>query len=196
MAPGDAEEQRRSTLIALLLSDPCRMRLLGIVEGLRLPDSWIGAGFVRTAVWDHLHSRAPSAPAGDVDVVWFDRTSRSADDDRAIEDALAAREPSARWSVKNQARMHARNGDPPYASTEDALRHWPETATAVAVRSAAGALDILAPCGLGDLFAMIVRPTAAFTGDRLAVVQERVRSKLWLERWPLVRLAGSCEKQA
>jgi len=31
--------------------------------------------------------------------------------------------PDIRWSARNQARMHIRNGDPPYAGTTDALRH-------------------------------------------------------------------------
>lgn len=31
--------------------------------------------------------------------------------------------------VKNQARMHLRNGDRPYQSATDAMRYWPETAT-------------------------------------------------------------------
>ncbi len=190
------ELHNRSALIVLLRADALRLRLLGAVERLGLPDCWIGAGFVRDAVWDDLHRRAPSPPTGDVDVVWFDRAEPSPTRDRALEAALAAGDPGVRWSVKNQARMHERNGDAPYGSTEDAIRRWPETATAVAVRAAAGRLDVLAPYGLADLFAMTVRPTPGFADARLAVVVERVRAKRWRERWPLVRIAGSCEKQA
>ena len=52
--------------------------------------------------------------------------------DRAIEAELRALAPGIDWSVKNQARMHLRNGDPPYSGATDAMRHWPETATAIA----------------------------------------------------------------
>jgi hypothetical protein len=58
--------------------------------------------FVRAAVWDHLHGRHMSAFDGDVDVVWFDR-ARWAEISCATEAELAAKEPSFRWSVKNQA---------------------------------------------------------------------------------------------
>jgi hypothetical protein len=165
------------------------MALLRIVAGLGLPDCWIGAGFVRAAVWDHLHERAPSAPDEDVDVVWFDGAAASADADHAIEHDLRSRDASVRWSVKNQARMHGRNDDMPYGSTEDALRRWPETATAVAVRSCGDALVMLAPYGLDDLFTMTIRPTPVFRGDKLPLVLTRVREKRWLDRWPLARLA-------
>lgn len=45
-------------LQTLISSDAQRWHLLDIVRSLALPDCWIGAGFVRNAVWDHLHGRA------------------------------------------------------------------------------------------------------------------------------------------
>jgi hypothetical protein len=178
----------RAVLSALLRADGLRMRLLAAVETLELRDCWIGAGFVRAAVWDHLHGRPASAPDSDLDVVWFDPAYASEQFDRATEVKLRSVEPSARWSVKNQARMHARNGDAPYMSTEDSLLRWPETATAVAVRAVGANLETLAPHGLDDLFAMIVRPTPHFAGDKLPEFLARVRQKRWLERWPLLRV--------
>ena len=182
------DKELRDALKKLLCADEFRMRLLHAVESLRLPDCWIGAGFVRAAVWDHSHGRHMSAFDGDVDVVWFDR-ARSVEIDRATETELAAKEPSFRWSVKNQAWMHVRNGELPYESTEDAVRRWPETATAIAVRLSRSELEILAPFGLSDLFSMIVRPTPAFVGDKFPFFIERVRNKRWLERWPMLSLA-------
>ena len=52
----------------------------------------------------------------------------------AAEARLKELVPGLLWSVRNQARMHVRNGDAPYDSTADTLRHWLETPTAVAVR--------------------------------------------------------------
>ena len=175
-------------LIALLRGDAPRMDMLAAVEALDLPDCWVGAGFVRAAVWDHLHGYAASPWDADVDVVWFDPARASSTVDRALEAALAASYATASWSVKNQVRMHVRNDDAPYASTADALRHWPETTTAVAVRRAADRLDVLAPFGLADLFAMLIRPTPAFSGDRLPRFRQRVHDKRWLERWPRARV--------
>jgi uncharacterized protein len=184
-----SEKAREVALVSLLRHDLWRMRQLAVVAALDLPDCWIGAGFVRSAVWDALHARPPSVPDGDVDVVWFDPAQASVGEDQAIEAALGSREPATRWSVKNQARMHARNDDRRYGSTADAVCAWPESATAIAVRSRAGDLDVLAPHGLGDLFDLIVRPTPAFADAKLPVVLTRVRDKRWFERWPLLRLA-------
>ncbi len=179
----------KADLLSLIAADTARMRLLRIVQGLGLPDCWIGAGFVRSVVWDQLHGYPPSLSMGDVDVVWFDRTRAQPDEDLRLETALAAAAPDIAWSVKNQARMHERNADGPYASCEDALRHWPDTATAVAVRLTDNHLDVLAPFGLDDLFSLLVRPTPAFAGERLPIVRARLQEKRWLERWPRLRVA-------
>ena len=172
----------------MLAEDAWRWHLLGLVRSLRLPDCWIGAGFVRSAVWDRLHGREATAPAGDVDVLWFDPARTEPATDAAIEATLRGLAPGVAWSVKNQARMHRRNGDAPYASACDAMRHWPETATAVAARRT-GAEDcgIAAPYGLEDLFGGILRPTPGFAGDRLGIVLGRIAAKRWLERWPRLR---------
>lgn len=131
---------------ALLMNDPLRLRALKVVAALDLPDCWIGAGFVRDAVWDHLHGYDVTNPRGDIDVIWYDATSSQADYDDHIEEKLRGEIPGLLWSVKNQARMHLRNGDAPYNSVADAMRHWPETATVVAARfGRSGSVEINAP---------------------------------------------------
>ncbi len=166
-----------------------RRAALLAVASLDLPDCWIGAGAIRTAVWDRLHGRPPAPPDGDVDVVWFDPARADPSLDRALEAVLRARAPGPDWSVRNQARMHARNGDAPYRSTMDAMRFWPETATAVAARCTAGGCEVAAPFGFGDLVGLLLRPTPAFSGARHPAFLARVRDKGWLARWPLLRLA-------
>ena len=161
-----------------------------MVRALRLPDCWIGAGFVRNAVWDHLHGRPPAPPDGDVDVIWHDPRQADPAEDRKHEAALRAAEPSIIWSVKNQARMHARNGDAPYASATDAMRCWPETATAVAVRrTREDGCEVAAPFGLDDLLSLTLRPTPRFAGEKRPIYAERLRTKRWIAAWPLLREA-------
>ena len=175
----------------LLLADPLRLGLLRAVAALALPDCWIGAGLIRNAVWDHLHGRPPSREVADIDVIWFNAGSADRETDRALEQRLSYTAPGFDWSVKNQARMHLKNGDAPYGDCAEALRHWPETATAVAVRLTGDALDILAPFGLGDLFAGLLRPTPHFSrSGKQSVFDERVHSKGWLNLWPSLRLAA------
>ncbi|MEH3047084.1 nucleotidyltransferase family protein [Sphingomonas adhaesiva] len=181
-----------AALTALLAADDARMAALSAVRALALRDGWIGAGFVRDAIWDRLHGRPPMLPGGDVDVLWHDPSRADAVVDRAWERALRGRLPGYDWSVKNQARMHARNGDAPYADVAAAMRAWPETATAVAVRlEADGAIGVNAPLGLDDLFAPVLRPTPHFAAEKRAIFDERVATKRWLVRYPLLRIEAS-----
>ncbi|WP_181299055.1 nucleotidyltransferase family protein [Pseudomonas sp. Q2-TVG4-2] len=98
-----------SRIQSIISSDPVRWRLLEIVDSLKLPDCWIGAGFVRNAVWDYLHGRAPSPVSTDVDVIWFDAERCTPEEDAAFEAVLSGLKPTVKWSV-NQARMHIEGG--------------------------------------------------------------------------------------
>lgn len=179
---------RLAVLQSLLSRDLPRRNALAAVAGLGLPDCWIGAGFVRDAVWDRLHGRPPTFPAADVDVIWFAPEATDENMDRDIERRLRALLPEYRWSVKNQARMHRRNGDAPYLSVAHAMTHWPETATAVAARFEPERIGICAPFGLDDLFTLRLRPGPAFTNEKWPVFQERLASKRWIERYPMLTL--------
>lgn len=152
------------------------------------PDAWIGAGFLRNAVWDALSGRDPGAiPPADLDVVFHDPADASPARDAAAEAALSAMAPGLPWSVANQARMHLRNGHAPYRDLADALAHWPETATAVAARLGPAGVEVLAPHGLDDLFGLILRPTPAHRA-RPAAMLARAAAKAWTARWPGLRV--------
>lgn len=177
--------QFEKQLCTILRNDPLRMDALREVRQLGLPDSWIGAGFVRDAVWDQLHGYPASAPVGDVDVVWFDLGRAVPAIDRALEQTLKGVHGDLDWSVKNQARMHERNTDAPYASVADAMSNWPETATAVAVRlSQSGELEVNAPLGIADLFELRITPTPRFQTVKRPIYEARITEKQWLTRYP------------
>lgn len=178
-------------LQALLARDPYRSEALAAVAELALPDGWIAAGFVRDAVWDHLHGDPVSRPTGDVDVVWFCRDAVDKRLDRDMERRLRSALPHYDWSVKNQARMHHRNGDAPYGSVAEAMTHWPETATAVAARLDRAKVDVNAPLGLADLFGLHLRPTPAFCGDKAPIFDARIEAKPWLKRYPMLTVRRS-----
>ena len=170
-------------IAAFIARRPDLMRLLAAVERQELPDGWIGAGCIRNAVWDAL-SRIDDPPcAADVDVIYVDPSDPRPERDTAIETMLRQACPDAPWSVKNQARMHVRNADPPYRNAADAIAHWPETATAIAARATGGRVEVIAPHGVADLVGLIVRPTPAFMSKR-DVVRHRVTQKNWQARWP------------
>jgi uncharacterized protein len=158
--------------------------LLLHVESLGLPDCWIGAGFIRNTVWDVLHGREIDVSClNDVDVIFFDPSDTRRERESDLEGRLHEISPGAIWSVKNQARMHLRNGDAPYRDTFEAVAHWAETATALAARSLDGRIDVMAPHRVKDLLNLIVRPVPAFE-QKMEVYRERVLSKDWPARWP------------
>jgi hypothetical protein len=172
-------------LQSALCADPARLRVLRLVRDLCLPDCWVGAGLVRSAIWDMQHRRPFSPLPSDIDVIWFDETLLDPGVDNLIEANLCRLAPSLNWSVKNQARMHVRNDDPPYSCATSAMEAWPETATAVAVRLGKDeVIEVAAPFGLDDLFNLVVRPTARFEVEKKALYLGRIRSKNWAALWP------------
>lgn len=187
-----AGTHRVRELEALVRAHAPLMDALALCRDLLSVEAWIGAGAVRNAVWDRAHGRAP-ALAGDVDVVFFEAASaREADEDHRRR--LAAARPAITWEVVNQAHVHAWYRDcfgrkvAPLESLAQGVATWPDTATALAVRlEYDGSLRVLAPCGLDDLFDLVLRwnPVRVSHADFLA----RVRAKGWLERWPRLRLA-------
>lgn len=183
----EVEQAALRAVAAAIERRPEHLRILSNVAALGLPDGWVGAGFVRNAVWDDFHQYRRPTPLADVDVVYFDAAAPHLESDQRYEAMLRACAPDVPWSVKNQARMHLRNRDQPYESTAHALTCWPETCTAVAARLGPAGLEILAPLGLRDLIQLVVRPTAHFR-TKLDLYRERVNAKNWPERWPRLHI--------
>ena len=91
------------------------------------------------------------------------------------------------WSVKNQARMYLRNNHESYLSLDDAMRRWPETATAVGIKlTDQGRIDVIAPHGLEDLFELKLRQSK-YCDDR-AIFIKRIHDKKWLDRWKQLKI--------
>lgn len=174
-------------ILDLLARDGERMHLLRTLLRHGPAGAWIGAGFVRNAVWDALHGYTTATPLADVDVLYFDPLRLDAAPDLAFEQRLIEVCPQVPWSVRNQARMHLRNGDPAYSGVADALRHWPEVCTAVAVRLSGEQLELLAPLGVEDLLRLCVRPTEHFLG-KPDLYRQRLHEKDWLRCWPLLHI--------
>lgn len=173
----------------LIAGDPERRACLAAVAALDLPDCWIGAGFLRNPVWDHLHGFHAATPLNDIDVVYFDPKTPDPAREQVLEAELAERLPGRPWSVRNQARMHQRNGDRPYRSTADALTYWLETPTALAMRwQPDSGPEMLAPFGLDDLYALIVRPTAHAKAHRMTAYHARVTAKNFAKTWPKTKV--------
>lgn len=176
-----------SDIPTIIEGDDFMISALRAVQSLSLPDWWIGAGFVRNKIWDIL-SGDIKTPPGDIDVVYFDTSDLSEETENCHQLHLEEIFPTGKWSVTNQARMHKENGDDPYTSSLNAIAHWPETATAVAVTlNDANRVIFQAPCGSEDLLAMIIRPTPCFIKKEEAFLK-RVEKKMWFKKWPKAQI--------
>ncbi|GIP31664.1 nucleotidyltransferase family protein [Paenibacillus sp. J2TS4] len=157
------------------------------VRELDLPQCYIAAGYIRNYIWDKLHGFEDRQRHNDIDVVYYDKDYASEERDIGLEKELIEQTGDPKWSVKNQARMHIRNGEKPYLSTIDALSRWPETVTALGGRlDANDELDICSPYGLEDLFNLVVRRSPLFKDKELYL--NRVHKKEWKKHWPLITI--------
>ncbi|WP_242618773.1 nucleotidyltransferase family protein [Alteromonas sp. KUL49] len=173
----------------ILLSDEFRVGCLHALRDCQLPQGYIGAGFVRNAIWDHTHNKTELTPLNDVDVVYFDKNDVSIDTENRVQSYLTERLPKVRWQVKNQARMHQKHGHSPYISTEHAISHWIERETCVAVRlTSTGACDVIAPFGLACNFANTI--TLNSPAKLSPIFIERIVNKGWQTRWPNLQVCG------
>lgn len=177
------------------------MALLGAVRDCDPPDWLVGAGTIRNLVWDHLHGYVLPTAAADVDVAFFDAGDLSPAYDQVMQRRLCERMPDIPWEATNQAAVHLWYEHtfgymvPPLVSSADAIGTWPETATSVGVRLLSDDdLLVVAPCGLSDLFELILRRNPR----RVSVEQfhRRMREKQILQKWPRVRVIDpACEQQ-
>jgi hypothetical protein len=183
------EEQQRLVRLSVESSENI-MSVLNIIRenGSHL---YAGGGLIRNLIWDRLHGYSVDSVSDDVDVIYFDKENATKEHDEAIEIRLKSVANNVVWSVKNQARMHLGNNHEPYESLDDAIRHWPETCTAILCRvDSAGQLVFVSPFGFDDLVRLLVVPTPAFH-SRQDVIVQRVRNKNWITKWPKLRIALS-----
>ena len=175
-------------LIEIIERDAWMINVLKIVRDLSLNDCWIGAGFVRNKIWDEKHAKNRT-DLNDIDVIYFDNANSSKIFDLQIEEKLKKQAPGLNWSVKNQSRMHIRNGQDQYTNCNEAISFWPETATAVAVKiNSKDQIEHIAPYGLNDLFNLLVKPTPKFDLD---VYNTRIQEKRWKEKWDKLEIKNS-----
>lgn len=168
-------------LIKIITDDIWMVEILKIVRDLNLNDCWIGAGFVRNKIWDVKHQKKRTA-LNDIDIIFFNNVKATKEEDLLIENHLKKLKPFINWSVKNQARMHLKNGHHKYTHCFNAISFWPETATTIAVRlNSKNNIEYIAPYGLIDLFNLVVRPTPNFN---LNIYNSRIKEKKWKDNWP------------
>lgn len=185
LRPKSCVEPDLAARLAGFFASGDRFRTLAIVREVLGEEFWVVGGFVRDPVWDSISNTPLRSSLEDIDVVFFD-PERPAEDDPEIRGRLAESAPNQVWSVTNEAHAHQRAGDESYASLLDAISHFPETASAIALRlDVDGKLHILAPYGLNDLFAGVIRRSPR---ARLESFEARQEKKSWTVKWPSLRI--------
>jgi uncharacterized protein len=192
----ESEKKHRQRLVEIASESAWFMDALAAVRQLDLAKWCIGAGAIRNLVWDHLHNKSSPSPLADVDVAYFDASDISLQRDQGLQARLQAQDASVPWEVTNQAGVHQWFAEhfghsvEPLLSLEEAIASWPEFATAVGITLGPdNSLRVIAPHGLEDLFAMVVRRNP--TRVSLETYRLRVAQKRYLERWSKVRIVPS-----
>ena len=164
-----AADQRRR-FEAIIRADPGLMRLLAVLRELALPQWRLVAGCLYQTVWNVLTGRPRGTGINDYDVIYFDDRDLSWDAEDAVIRRVAAATEGAVGpvEVRNQARVHLwfeeRFGTPypPLVAADEAIARYASIAHAVGVRlEPEDRLDLVAPFGLDDIFAMVIRPNHA-----------------------------------
>ena len=160
-------DRLEARLVAIVRADADLMHVLATVRDLGLPDWRVFSGAVYQSVWNHQTGRPVGYGRKDYDLGYFDPdTSWDAEDVVIKRVAVAFAEPfRSEVEVRNQARVHIwfpDHFDEPYEplrDTDTALTRFVAPAFSVGVRlEADDAISVAAPFGLGDMFAMTLRP--------------------------------------
>lgn len=166
---GSAAAKRRR-FEEIVCADPGLVQLLMRLRAVRLPQWRLVAGCLYQTVWNTLTGRQRGTGIKDYDLIYFDDRDLSwTAEDWVIRDVeRATRGCVGPVEVRNQARVHLwferRFGCryPRLSSADEALLYYASVGQAVGVRiEEDGSLDVAAPFGLDDLFAMVVRPNHA-----------------------------------
>lgn len=144
---------------------------------------WLGGGALRNYIWDMLTGR--KTPFDDFDIVFYNSSNLSEDVEVELKRKIKELLPKPlSISVKNQARMHLVTGEPARNSLEEAIKNWPETATAIAIRlDAAGEIEFISPYGFDDLLSLVLKPTE-YHAQNPAAFNRRLKEKEWKKHWP------------
>jgi hypothetical protein len=176
-------------LAAILERMPGLMCVLATARELDLPDWMVFSGAIYQPVWNHLTGRPPDHGLKDYDLAYFDASDLSYEaEDAVIRRVASAFDVSLRRmvEVRNQARVHLWFEDhfgeayAPLSNSAEALSRFTTPAFAVGARQTAdGAISIVAPFGLEDLFALRLRPNPIRPSPAFARTAESAK-----RRWP------------
>lgn len=194
---GLSEALQRAELERIIRSSPLLMQVL---EGLRedaLPDHLLVSGAIYNLVWNRLTGRPDFNGVNDIDVVYFDDTDLTYAAEDVVIQRLARRLAGLPLplQVRNQARVHLWFPQKfgiavtPLACSAASLGRYASKTHAVGARlTDSGALEIVAPFGLDDIFSFRIVPNPVLMNkpahDAKAARAKAVWPEVTVVPWP------------
>ncbi|MEE1655578.1 nucleotidyltransferase family protein [Microvirga sp. CF3062] len=183
------EADRLQHLEDIIRTDTDLMQVLTTASRSNLPQWRLGGGCVYQRVWNALTGRPGRTGVKDYDLVYFNAADLSWESEDKVARSITAALPDFHGvvEVRNHARVplwfEQRFGFhcPAVAHPDDVFRQYPLTVQALGVRlEPDGFLNILAPFGLADLFALRIRPNRSLPNK--TSYEEKTRRLI--ETWP------------
>lgn len=183
-------EEQRAVFLAIVEADPLLAETLARVRALALPDWLVVSGALYNSIWNHLTDRPPGFGIKDVDLFYFD----DADLSWEAEDVVIRRAAGhfeglpLPVEVRNQARVHlwypVKFGRecPHYTSASESVSYFASRTHAVGVRfDEGGALELVAPFGLDDIFSFRITPNRALDNQHTHEAKGARAGEYWPE---------------
>jgi len=203
--PALPNARQQEELECIVRADADLMKVLVTARALDLPQHRVVAGCIYQAVWNVLTRRPRGTGINDYDVIYFDAADISKESETATEATLCNRLSglSTPVELRNQARVHLWFEDyfgipyPALSCADEAITRYASATHAVGVRlTADDRLDVFAPFGLSDIFAMTIRPNYALpnkvTHERKALRAKAVWPELTIVPWDESATTAPC----
>ena len=184
-----------AALKTIIRNRPELMAALTVLKGAGLQDPWLVSGAIYCNVWNHLTGRPADYGVKDYDIFyWDDDTSYEAEDRiiRRLTPLFAADPPV---EIRNQARVPLWYKDkfgrdyPPLADCRAAIDRFACITHCVGARLVGDDIDIYAPFGLNEIFAMRLTPNLTLKNRETHEAKAERQSALWPELtvipWPV-----------
>ncbi|MHA1128784.1 MAG: nucleotidyltransferase family protein [Alphaproteobacteria bacterium] len=179
------EPELRKIFLDIIWQAPVIRDTLTHAQDLALPNWRIVSGALYNVVWNHLTDRPAMHGVKDIDLMYFDPDTSWQAEDTIIRNATGF-PTNPPVEIRNQARVHLwyeqhfGHKIPPLTSVEEAIDVFACKTHSVGVRLENDTLDLYAPYGLCDIFAMRVVPNPI--RDNRAT--HETKAKRALQMWP------------
>ena len=189
------EAALRAELERLIRATPFLIDTLRRARAMGLPDCWLVSGALYNRVWNALTGRPAAHGIKDLDLFYFDPDTSWEAEDRMIRRAAEVFAPKPPVELRNQARVHLWYEDhfgeayPPLRSSREAIERFACKTHAVGARlQQDDRLEIHAPYGLADIFALRVVPNTMHNNRATHEAKAARQIALWPELeiipWP------------